>query len=311
MVEVGNWLALFGLLIVLKAGLLLTWGLFRRKVNVEEFKYGWTVITGATDGIGKGLAVELHRRGFNLILISRNPGKLDQVKEELMQQSADAQVVCLPVDFSTCHHDPIPFFQSIEEKLRPYEVSVLINNVGVMYLGPIHKMAWKEVEEMTAINVYPQTFLTRMMLPGMTARYEATKQRSLIINLSSTAAILPMPMMSLYGATKAFNDWLSRALSYECEPAVQIVSFRPGVVNTNLPKAANVKGSGPGVIETEAFAKAAMNCLNQRTCSPHWVHGTMAWAMENIAWPEFMIPVVFWGWKKFSTDWDQGFKKRD
>jgi short-subunit dehydrogenase len=150
-----------------------------------------------------------------------------------------------------------------------------------------------------------------MVLPGMTARYEATKQRSLIINLSSTAAILPMPMMSLYGATKAFNDWLSRALSYECEPAVQIVSFRPGVVNTNLPKAANVKGSGPGVIETEAFAKAAMNCLNQRTCSPHWVHGTMAWAMENIAWPEFMIPVVFWGWKKFSTDWDQGFKKRD
>jgi len=311
MVEVGNWLALLGLLIVGKSLLGLIWGLFKRKVDIEEFKYGWAVITGATDGIGKGLAVELHRRGFNLVLISRNPGKLEQVRAQLLQGSTEAQVVCVPVDFSTCHHDPIPFFQAIEEMLRPYEISVLINNVGVMYLGPLHKMAWKEVEEMAAINIYPQTFLTRMLLPSMTVRYTATKQRSLIINLSSTASILPLPMMSLYGATKAFNDWLSRALSYECEPAIQIVSFRPGVVNTNLPKAANVKGSGPGVIETEAFSRAAMNCLNQRTCSPHWVHSLMAWGMENIAWPEFMIPVVFWGWKKFSTDWDQGFKKID
>lgn len=308
---VGNWLALLGLLIVAKVVLGWIWGLFRRKVDVSEFRYGWAAITGATDGIGKGLAIELYNRGFNLILMSRNPLKLEQVKSEIMQGKESPQVVCIPVDFSTCHHDPIPFFKGLEDKLRPYEISVLVNNVGVMYLGPIHKMAWKEVEEMTAINIYPQAFLSRMVLPAMTARYDSIKQRSLIINLSSTASILPLPMMSLYGATKAFNDWLSRALSYECEPGVQVVSFRPGVVNTNLPKAANVKGTGPGVIETAAFSSAAMNCLNQRTCSPHWVHSTMAWAMENVVWPEFMIPIIFWFWKKFSTEWDKGFKKSD
>ena len=83
----------------------------------------WAVVTGSTDGIGKAYAMELAKKGFNLVLISRSLDKLNAVAEEIKQQNEQCEVRCIPFDFS---NPKVADYQSaIFEQLDTLEIGVL------------------------------------------------------------------------------------------------------------------------------------------------------------------------------------------
>ena len=111
---------------------------------------------------------------------------------------------------------------------------MLVNNVGTTFENKFKQHTPEEIEMMIGLNVYPITFLSYSMIPKMVQRYESTGRKSLIINLSSFAAKVHMPKWAIYGATKIYDDYLSRGLRYEYRDSIDICSFTPNAVDTNL-----------------------------------------------------------------------------
>ena len=89
--------------------------------------------------------------------------------------------------------------------------SILINNVGISNIGYVHEIADQRLLDEININCVPMVMMTNHIIPHMLKR----EKRSAIINISSFAAEHPVPYVSTYSATKAFNDFFSRAIGLE------------------------------------------------------------------------------------------------
>lgn len=245
-----------------------------RGAKIEDFKYGWIVITGATAGIGYEFAKQLVSKGFKVILISRDAGKLQSVKEELVSLSDEKNIVVMPIDFKFSHRDPENFYSTLMQKLSGYEVSGLINNVGVMpELKHFPQCEQAEIESTIGVNIYPMTFLTHFVIPQMIERFSKTKQRSLIINLGSVAAQKPAPGFNVYGSTKRYVDFFGTAISYEYDSAIQFVTAGPNVVETSMPATFNLNTSvATNPITTKEFVSSVFENLHKRCMAGHVKH---------------------------------------
>lgn len=114
----------------------------RRRVNLVR-KYGsnsWVVVTGASDGIGKQIALKLGHMGFNIVLIARNKEKLQKVQEELMCVRGGLKSEIVVCDFKDCWDDA-KFFDRIMERVSSLDISMLVNNVGVDAFDMFHKQS--------------------------------------------------------------------------------------------------------------------------------------------------------------------------
>lgn len=163
-------------------------------------KYGsWALVTGPTDGIGKGFAFQLARKGLNLILVGRNPDKLKDVSNSIQAKYSKTQIKTVVVDFSGDISDGI---QRIRESIEGLDVGVLINNVGISYPYArfFHEVDEELLKNLIKINVEGTTKVTQAVLPGMLQR-----KRGAIVNIGSGAAIvIPSdPLYAVYAATKA------------------------------------------------------------------------------------------------------------
>ena len=210
-------------------------------------KYGigsWAVITGATDGIGYGFAQVLAERGYNIVLVSRSPQKLQEKASEL-KSSYNIQVRTVASDLSRCHENPVSFFQEICQQLDDLDVSILINNVGTASPGKLHTIPFSAVNQMLSLNIWPEVFMTHNLLPKLMKR---TKP-SAIINLSSVAGTMAFKGFATYCGGKAFDDFFSRTLSEEMNlynragkcPKIDVLSLRPAYVDTPLVSAEKSK----------------------------------------------------------------------
>uniref|UniRef100_A0A5B7BLL0 Putative very-long-chain 3-oxoacyl-CoA reductase 1 n=1 Tax=Davidia involucrata TaxID=16924 RepID=A0A5B7BLL0_DAVIN len=211
------WLLLLlglGSVSVLKCSLaLLKWvyvNFLRPAKNLK--KYGsWALVTGPTDGIGKGFAFQFARKGLNLVLVGRNPDKLKEVSESIRAKYGKTQIKTVVVDFSG---DLSQGVERIREAIEGLDVGVLINNVGVSYPYArfFHEVDEKLLADLIKINVEGTTTVTHAVLPGMLKR-----KKGAIVNIGSGAAIvIPSdPLYAVYAATKAYIDQFSRSLYVE------------------------------------------------------------------------------------------------
>ena len=164
-------------------------------------KYGsWALVTGPTDGIGKGFAFQLARKGLNLVLVGRNPDKLRDVADALRAKFGDkVQTRSVAVDFSGDLSEGI---RRIKDAIEGLDVGVLINNVGVSYPYArfFHEVDEELLRNLIKVNVEATTKVTQAVLPGMIQR-----KRGAIVNIGSGAAIvIPSdPLYAVYAATKA------------------------------------------------------------------------------------------------------------
>jgi len=234
-----------------------------RDLAARYGKGSWVVVTGASDGIGRGFCEEFAKDGFNLILISRTLQKLNKVAEELKKQYPHVQTKVIQADFVKSAEPG--FFDNIMQQLQGLDISVLINNVGTDYSSPFADFPEEKLREILMLNVLPQAFLTRKLLNQLINR----PKRSAIINLSSGLGMKPFPYVAPYSATKVYNDFLSRALAAE-NPNVDITCLRPGFVATPL---AAWRPKNFWTITPNECARGLMNKLGlKRFTHGHWKH---------------------------------------
>jgi len=233
-------------------------------------RYGpWSVVTGATDGIGKAIAIELAKRKLNVLLIARDIGKLQDVSKE-HEEKYHVQTQSLDIDFA--NFDAAKQ-ERVKQAVSGLEVGVLINNVGMSYPFPNYftEVDSKLFDSLVALNVESTIRMTRILLPSMEQR-----KRGAIVNISSASSLFPMPLLAGYSGTKAFVDYFSLALHYEYKKrGVDIQVQNPLYVTSKLSKIRRPTLSTPS---PSVYAKAAVKQIGyEAQISPYWVHALMLW----------------------------------
>lgn len=179
-------------------------------------------ITGASAGIGEALAREWHRRGARLTLVARRKERMDALARELGKG-----VLVAPADLS------VP--SAVDDVLARAEeaqgpVDVLVNNAGVQIVAPAHETDPARGDELLALNLMTPLRLVRLTLPTMLAR-----KRGTIVNVSSMAALSPVPGMLYYNAAKGGLANASEALRGELwGTGVNVLTVYPGPVHTDM-----------------------------------------------------------------------------
>ncbi|MGH9932660.1 MAG: SDR family NAD(P)-dependent oxidoreductase [Pyrinomonadaceae bacterium] len=189
-----------------------------------------TLITGASSGIGEVFARKLAARGRNVLLVARSEEKLVTLCNELgRSNSIRAQYVALDLSKPEA---PAQLFEEAEK--RGLTVDMLINNAGFGSMDEFSKLNLARELNMIDLNVKSLVELTYRFLQPMLKRKQGA-----IINVASTAAFQPVPLMATYAATKAFVLSFSEALWEENRPyGIKVIALCPGVTDTNFFEAA-------------------------------------------------------------------------
>ncbi len=193
------------------------------------------LITGASGGIGYELAKLFARDHYNWVLVARSADKLNQVAGELQGQFG-ITVKTIALDLAAGPAGKSLFDQVQGEGVV---VDVLVNNAGFGVLGEFAGMEEEEILGQIQLNITALTQLTRSFLPSMVARRSGK-----IMNVASTAAFQPGPLMAVYYATKAYVLSFSEALANEVAGSGVVVScFCPGATDTGFQKRAGMESS--------------------------------------------------------------------
>jgi hypothetical protein len=200
-----------------------------------ETRHQTALITGASTGIGYELAKLFARDKFNLVLVARSGPRLAQVAEELRVQHG-VTVKTIPLDLGL----PQASQNLFEETQRAgIHVDILVNNAGYGQSGRFAEIPLEEDYGQIQLNVTALTLLTKLFLGPMLA-----KRSGKIMNVASTAAFQPGPLMAVYYATKAYVLSFSEAIADELRNSgVTVTCFCPGATLTQFQKRAQTENS--------------------------------------------------------------------
>ena len=249
-------------------------------------RYGnntWAVVTGATDGIGKQYSKELASLGFNVVLVSRSEKKLEAVKSELEKEFPNVQFRILAADFSKSLENG--FFQHIEKELKELDVSILINNVGIMdaffWESPVNY-----TKNVLAVNQMSCVMMTKLLVE----HFKTRKHRSLIVNVSADIGVVAVATATLLGSTKRFVDFFSRSLSEEYKDRIDIISHICGPVMT--PSAAEVVGESSGISLKSCVHGVLAQAGYETRAGGHWQHQIHFKFLSSWLGKRIMVPVL-------------------
>jgi short-subunit dehydrogenase len=192
-------------------------------------------VTGASAGIGESFARALARDGWDLLLVARRVGRLEELARELREEHG-AKTEVFGADLT----EPAPL-REIEGVLEEAEgLDLLVNNAGIGDFHPFHESEREREDAEIRLNVLAAVRLAHAALPAMVRR-----GRGALINVSSTAGFAPCPRFATYGATKAFLNSFTEALHEELrDTGVQVQALCPGLTHTEIFERAKVDASG-------------------------------------------------------------------
>ncbi len=186
------------------------------------------LITGASTGIGKEIAYIHAEKGGDLVIIARSEDKLNQLKEEL-ESKFNSKVKVISKDLS--HIDSAKEIYD-EVKKEGIQIEYLINNAGFGGHGKFHKREWTQDLAMINLNIIALTALTNYFLPDFVNRNSGK-----VLNVSSTASLMPGPLQAVYYATKAYVTSFSNALAEELyDTNITVTALLPGATETEFAK---------------------------------------------------------------------------
>lgn len=202
----------------------------------------FALITGASKGIGKSIAVELAKRKINVLLVARSNNLLEELCKTL-QDTYGVKAFYLATDLANRNAPQQVFNWCTDNK---YDINILVNNAGYGLSGLFDKYTEKEHVDMLQVNVMSLVQLTALFLPVL--KHQPSK--AYILNISSSAAYQAVPYLAAYSASKSFVLSFSRALRYELKKTnVSVTCISPGATDTDFPNRANVGGKGKKAAE--------------------------------------------------------------
>ena len=185
----------------------------------------WAVVTGASSGLGRGLAARLAERGMSLVLTGRNEARLDEVAHQIRRAAPGVKVESVVADLSTRSG-----VSALLDHVGDRPIEVLVNNAGFGSYGPFAEADPDREADEVAVDVSAVVALARALLPGMLARGSGG-----VLNVASTIAFQPAPYQAVYGASKAFVLSFSQALWAEARAAgVAVTALCPGPTRTGF-----------------------------------------------------------------------------
>jgi short-subunit dehydrogenase len=185
----------------------------------------YSVITGASAGIGRALAWECAKRNMNLILVALPGTGLKELTRELNQLNG-MRVEYLEIDL-TDDQAPYQVYKWCHE--NGFRVNMLINNAGIGHAGRIEKYQVAELEEMIHLNIRALVVLTRLFIHELQQH-----PQSYILNMASLGCYRPLPYRSVYAASKSFVYNFTRAIRVEMKRSrIKVSVCAPGGVVTN------------------------------------------------------------------------------
>ncbi len=193
------------------------------------------LITGASGGIGLKLAHHFAKDGHNLVLVARSKDKLEKLAGNLKDRFNIQTEVIIADLGATGAVDRL-----LEElSNRNISVDILVNNAGFGLYGEFFETQWEEEKEMMMVNMMALTELTKRLVPSMMERKSGK-----ILNVASTAAFQPGPLMAVYYATKAYVLSFSEALENELKgTGVSVSILCPGPTDTGFQQRASMEES--------------------------------------------------------------------
>lgn len=196
----------------------------RNAVNDTTHK-GTALITGASSGIGAVYADRLARRGYDLILVARNRGRLVQLAERLTSATGRS------IEVVTADLADAADLRRVEQILRTdASITLLVNNAGVGAAAPLLDSNVDHMQAMIELNVTALTRLTYAIAPQFVARGTGT-----IVNIASIVAVAPEALNGVYGGSKAFVLAFSQSLHHElAAKGVRVQAVLPGATRTEF-----------------------------------------------------------------------------
>jgi short-subunit dehydrogenase len=205
------------------------------------------LITGASGGIGEEFAKLFAAKGYDLVLAARNAEKLDLLAASLAAaHSVRAEYLAVDLSLPGSASTLLSFLDSKE-----FAPDVLVNNAGFGTFGPFAENDLDAELAQIQLNVTTLTQLTKLILPGMLRR-----GRGRILNVASTAAFQPGPLMAVYYATKAYVLSFSEALANELKGSgVSVTCLCPGGTRTGF--MARAKMGNPEILSRSSVMMEA------------------------------------------------------
>jgi short-subunit dehydrogenase len=231
--------------------------LVQRRPDMTTETKGTALITGASSGIGAVYADRVAKRGYDLILVARNQGRLAALAQRLERETGRS------IEVTSADLNDKSDLVRIETMLRTDTgITLLVNNAGVGAAAPLLASDIEKMDEMIRLNVGALTRLIYAAVPGFVARGGGT-----LINIASIAAISPETLNGVYGGSKAFVLAFSQSLHHELAgKGVRVQAVLPGAIATEFWDIAGLPASSlrPGtVMSAEDLVDAALAGLDQ------------------------------------------------
>jgi len=192
----------------------------------------YAIITGASKGIGKAIAISLAKRNTDLIIIARSGDLLEQLAAELIRDYS-IKVECFVIDL--CLPDAA---EQILAWCRQngFSIHILVNNAGYGLAGVFENHNWPKQRDLMTVNMNMPVHMIHTFLPML-----KQQPQSYILNIVSTTAYQALPKLALYAASKSFILSFSRALQYELtNTSVSVTAVSPGSTDTEFVKNAEM-----------------------------------------------------------------------
>lgn len=186
----------------------------------------YALVTGASRGIGRAIALQLAQRGYDLLLVARSEAQLTALALEIGQQH-QRQARVLALDLAALGAAETVAAWAIQQT---DQLAVLVNNAGYGLWGRFEQLDLAGQQNMLQLNMALPVALTHALLPAL---HKVPK--AFILNVASTAAYQAVPSLALYAASKAFLLSFSRGLRYELKTSnVSVSCLSPGATATSF-----------------------------------------------------------------------------
>lgn len=215
------------------------------------------LITGASGGIGYEFAKLFAQDGYNLVLVARSEGKLNDIANKFKDKfGISVKVIVKDLAKSTAPEEI--FSETQQDNIK---VDILVNNAGFATYGQFTEIDVNAELQMIQVNITCLTYLSKLYAKGM-----AERKKGKILNVASTAAFQPGPLMAVYYATKAYVLSFSEAIANELrDVGVTVTTLCPGPTESGFQERAKMEDSklvsGRKIMDAETVAKAGYKSL--------------------------------------------------